>query len=226
MTINEIIREHEGQVADVEICVAEGSIENLYTDRIRSVEGLDQDHDYEFEEIAYHVMDEEDYDRTILANTGEYADFADWYDDEDAKVLVIAIRSGCEVYEPTPADRIKAIRKLTELSQTKFGERYGIPMRTIQNWETGVSEAPEYVLDMLEQIVWEAHEKERLFWGVVDSYDGGWDCDEYASKAEALKAGTLSWSRTSKHDQDRRTEFYVGLMNEEGEAFVIAKQWK
>lgn len=47
----------------------------------------------------------------------------------------------------------KEIRTLTGLSQKKFGDLYGIPMRTIQNWENGVSDAPEYVLRMLERIV-------------------------------------------------------------------------
>ena len=46
---------------------------------------------------------------------------------------------------------IKEIRQSTGLSQTKFGEvMYGIPMRTIQDWEQGKRQCPEYVLKLIE----------------------------------------------------------------------------
>lgn len=48
---------------------------------------------------------------------------------------------------------IKEIRKLTGLSQTEFGKLYSIPMRTIQNWEGGQRECPEYVRLLLERVV-------------------------------------------------------------------------
>ena len=39
------------------------------------------------------------------------------------------------------------------MSQTKFGEYFGIPMRTIQNWENESSnrrECPKYLCDLME----------------------------------------------------------------------------
>lgn len=54
---------------------------------------------------------------------------------------------------------IKEIRSITGLSQTAFGERYHIPMRTIQNWEGGQRECPEYVSLLLERVVKEDFEK-------------------------------------------------------------------
>lgn len=48
---------------------------------------------------------------------------------------------------------IKELRKLTGLSQTAFGEKYDIPMRTIQNWEKGVRVPPTYVIKLLERVV-------------------------------------------------------------------------
>lgn len=48
---------------------------------------------------------------------------------------------------------IKELRAITGLSQTAFGNKYKIPMRTIQNWEGGQRECPEYVLFMLERLV-------------------------------------------------------------------------
>lgn len=47
----------------------------------------------------------------------------------------------------------KEIRKLTGLSQQKFGERYRIPTSTIQKWERGANEPPEYLLLLLERAV-------------------------------------------------------------------------
>lgn len=45
---------------------------------------------------------------------------------------------------------VKEMRLLTGMSQTKFGEYFGIPMRTIQNWENDVSKCPQYVVDLIE----------------------------------------------------------------------------
>lgn len=50
-------------------------------------------------------------------------------------------------------DKIKEIRKLTGLSQAKFAARYEIPKRTIENWETGKTEPPEYVYKILLRVV-------------------------------------------------------------------------
>ena len=43
----------------------------------------------------------------------------------------------------------------TELgdTQSEFAERYHIPFRTIQNWETGVRKPPEYIVSLLERQV-------------------------------------------------------------------------
>ena len=48
---------------------------------------------------------------------------------------------------------IKELRKMTGLNQTQFGEIYDIPMRTIQNWESGQRTPPTYVLNLLERAV-------------------------------------------------------------------------
>ncbi len=45
---------------------------------------------------------------------------------------------------------IKEIRKSTGLSQSEFGRRLGgIPLRTIQNWESGTNQCPPYVVDLI-----------------------------------------------------------------------------
>lgn len=54
---------------------------------------------------------------------------------------------------------IREIRELTGLSQRRFGAQYGIPYRTIQNWEAGINTPPEYVVKLLERAVREDFEK-------------------------------------------------------------------
>ena len=53
---------------------------------------------------------------------------------------------------------IKEIRALSGLSQGKFAEQYGIPVRTEQGWEAGKS-VPQYFLDLLERVVREDYGK-------------------------------------------------------------------
>ena len=45
------------------------------------------------------------------------------------------------------------MRNLLGDTQTMFSRRYGIPLRTIQNWESGIRTTPQYVLDLLEKQV-------------------------------------------------------------------------
>lgn len=45
---------------------------------------------------------------------------------------------------------VKELRKQTGLSQQKFGDYFGIPLRTIQNWELGARECNQYIIDLLE----------------------------------------------------------------------------
>ena len=56
--------------------------------------------------------------------------------------------------------KIKEIRAMTGLSQGKFAEKYGIPVRTLQNWEAEHREPPEYVLKLLLRCVEEDERKE------------------------------------------------------------------
>lgn len=50
----------------------------------------------------------------------------------------------------SPAEKIKKLRAESGFSQASFAELYGIPKRTLENWESGVNTPPEYVLEMLQ----------------------------------------------------------------------------
>lgn len=47
----------------------------------------------------------------------------------------------------------KEIRALTGLSQQKFADKYRIPKRTIENWESEKTIPAEYVMELLERAV-------------------------------------------------------------------------
>lgn len=51
------------------------------------------------------------------------------------------------------SDRIKELRKKTGLSQSKFSAKFGIPVRTLQQWEQGISAPPEYLIKMMAYIM-------------------------------------------------------------------------
>ena len=44
---------------------------------------------------------------------------------------------------------IKALREATGLTQRAFAGLLGIPKRSIENWESGVSKPPEYVVRLI-----------------------------------------------------------------------------
>lgn len=48
---------------------------------------------------------------------------------------------------------VKEMREKLGLTQEAFSRRYNIPKRTIENWESGKSKPPIYVMEMLEKSV-------------------------------------------------------------------------
>ncbi len=48
---------------------------------------------------------------------------------------------------------IKELRILSGLSQQAFSDKYKIPKRSIENWESGKRTPPEYVISLLERAV-------------------------------------------------------------------------
>lgn len=51
------------------------------------------------------------------------------------------------------------MRELLGVSQDKFSTMYGIPKRTIENWEQGKRQCPQYVASLLERAVKEDYKK-------------------------------------------------------------------
>ena len=49
--------------------------------------------------------------------------------------------------------KISEMRELLGVSRAEFSRQYGIPVRTLENWESGKSNCPEYVNQLLERAV-------------------------------------------------------------------------
>jgi len=50
-------------------------------------------------------------------------------------------------------DKIRELRDKTGLSRKKFSEKYGIPVRTLEEWESGRRTPPEYVVRLLGYVI-------------------------------------------------------------------------
>lgn len=48
------------------------------------------------------------------------------------------------------SEKIRIIREQTELNRKEFAEYFGIPLRTIEEWEAGRRTPPEYVPRLME----------------------------------------------------------------------------
>lgn len=46
-------------------------------------------------------------------------------------------------------EAIKDLRELSGMSRTQFAEYFGIPYRTVQDWELGNRKCPEYLLELM-----------------------------------------------------------------------------
>lgn len=51
------------------------------------------------------------------------------------------------------AEIIKELRRLSGNTRASFARRYGIPQRTLENWEGEVNDPPAYVVDLLARAV-------------------------------------------------------------------------
>lgn len=64
-------------------------------------------------------------------------------------------------------NRSESIRKTTGMSRTAFCKKYNIPLRTVEAWDAGDREAPDYVMDLLERVV-AADRKEHKRYSIIN----------------------------------------------------------
>ena len=72
-------------------------------------------------------------------------------------------KSGLEDVQKTVAsENFVSLRKETGMNRKEFAEWMGIPYRTMQDWELGISKAPDYVYDLAKYKVKNELEKGNL----------------------------------------------------------------
>lgn len=64
---------------------------------------------------------------------------------------------------------IKEIREYSGLSQKKFAGKYGIPVRSIENWESGARKCPEYLTSLLERAAVEDFKKFQVEYAFAEN---------------------------------------------------------
>lgn len=92
MKIRDLKEMYKGEYCEVEVFKANESGEyypdHFHTDNCETTDDYDDD-----TEIGiYSLMDEEEYNNTILVNGCVTADFGEWYGNKDAKVLCLLIK--------------------------------------------------------------------------------------------------------------------------------------
>ena len=86
-------------------------------------------------------------EKIIPMTENEAREWAEAHLDADEYVSVFGDPGEGE--ELDPSGEIKTLRASTGLSQVAFATALGIPRRTIENWESGASTPPPYVIDLI-----------------------------------------------------------------------------
>lgn len=98
MTIKEVIEENKGKYTELEVYKARSNGKyypnSFHTDNCELLGDTSPYGNFseDMEVGLYELMNEEEYNNTIMTNCDIYADFEDWYGDKDAKVLCIMIK--------------------------------------------------------------------------------------------------------------------------------------
>ena len=67
-----------------------------------------------------------------------------------------------DVQKSAASENFVYLRKETGMNRKEFAEWMGIPYRTMQDWELGISKAPDYVYDLAKYKVKNELEKGNL----------------------------------------------------------------
>lgn len=112
MTIKEIMDNYDGEFSAVEVFESRNNRKSFHTDQIQALD--DSMYSLSDEALDYELMDKEDYNSTICANSS--ISFSDAYEDDDV-VLVILVQPEREltyihVGAPAPQYAINSLRRV------------------------------------------------------------------------------------------------------------------
>lgn len=117
---------------------------------------------------------------------------------------------------------IREIRNKTNLSAQKFGDKYGIPLRTIQDWERGERKPPEYVVELLNRVV-EAENIIPMVY-VFEKYrdkGGIGSIETFTDGAKAVEAAVGEWYHMSASDRRSYSEDPAGVFR----VYLAKAEW-
>lgn len=116
---------------------------------------------------------------------------------------------------------IKELRKSTGLPQAKFSKKYGIPRRTLEDWEADKRTPPDYVVDMLAYIVASenVNHKAWVFYEYRDRVGTG-SYELFTDRDAAIAYAKDLWDSMTEYDQqsylnDPAGEYCVAEMDVE-----------
>lgn len=110
--------------------------------------------DVQFREVFSGALDSADRDAFV----SDWALSSIWGDAPDSDIPAARIDEIGRVWDVAHMT-IRDIRQQTGLSQVKFAERYCIPRRSVEDWESGARTCPAYLRLLLAQVagVYERH---------------------------------------------------------------------
>lgn len=91
-----------------------------------------------------------------------------WGDDPEAEVPAERIKMLGRLWDAAHLS-IRDIRTHTGLSQSDFGRRFLIPKHTIENWESGRRQCPDYLRLLLAEATGLYHRPSKSGWAVTRS---------------------------------------------------------
>lgn len=91
MKVKDIIKAHIDSVSDYTILKSKFGTKSFHTDSIHFVDSNEEKQFFGAEAKDFAIMDEDEFNRTVFANVSSEADFDEFYDDKNAKVLVILV---------------------------------------------------------------------------------------------------------------------------------------
>lgn len=92
MVVSEVKNMFKNQYVDIEYYRSNDNHSHIITFNMEYCTGIDAcEVTNDMEVIAYQLMNEQEYNENLLANSGITCDFDDWYGDKTAKVLCILL---------------------------------------------------------------------------------------------------------------------------------------
>lgn len=118
------------------------------------------------------------------------------------------------------------------MSRAEFSRRYGIPVRTLEDWDAGKSTAPDYVINLLARAVYEDRIGSEVWFVVFNCTEGskGTPCHDEAiiiSTKNILDALKNCGKGTDKNFYDELRICTQNPLDEDaGDYDIIDLQWQ